>query len=160
MAIDNTHPYKGQPHLVSLMVDNTPEPRGKIFQINEKWIFLRNVKRHQIIRIYDGFSVDMALLRYFVGISLDEIHYALEDKLYITTPGVVQRRGYRWGRGSRWQYILPRRYWNQEDWHQEARPYEPPLIPDWTVQVIGPQLDERTGYGPGTEGGTIFRREV
>lgn len=155
MAIDPTHPYKGQPHLVSLMVDNIPEPRGKVFQVDGKWIFLRNVKRHQIIRIYDGFSVDMALLRYFVGIDLDELHYVLEDKLYITTTNAVQKRGYRWGRGSRWQYILPRRFWNQE-----TRTYEPPLIPDWIVQVIGPQLDERTGYGPGTEGGTIFRREV
>ena len=141
-----------EPHLVSLIVDNRPEPRGKIFQIDGKWIFLRNIRRHQIIRIYDGFSIDNALLRYLVDQGVDEIHYYLVDdrKLYITTPTAASKHGLRWSKGSRWQYIMPRRYWNQEE-----KTYEVPLIPDEIVHVIGPRMDERTGYGPGTEGGTL-----
>lgn len=148
---------KGKPHLVSLIVNNIPEPRGKIFPLNGKWIFLRNIRRHQIIRIYDGLSVDMALLHYLANAGVDEIHYLLVEtgKLYVTTPQAVAKRGLRWGRGDRWQYIMPRRYWNQFD-----KTYDAPLIPDWQVYVIGPRVDDKTGYGPGTEGGTIFHREV
>jgi hypothetical protein len=146
------------PHLISMIVQGVPQPRGKVFPVaNGKWVFRRDVRAENVlykVAPYEsppgGLTLEPEVLDYLEKIGVSELHYVVEGIGLLTLPRRTLQTGRWWKAGGRPQRMLP-----CYRWEPRSQDYVLPKIPDHLVYICGQNPRKPgTGYGPNTDGGT------
>lgn len=91
-----------------------PYPQGKIFKFNGKWIYLADMDEGKRIRFCNGWAISEQILEAFKKAKIrPQIIYRWrqQNSLYIATPSLIKKKGFKRVMNWHTQYIVPVSSW-------------------------------------------------